>query len=201
MKKPIWKRWWFWAIIVVVVSCIVASSSDSSDEGAKKVEESKIEQTDTNKTDTAKKDTKDKKKDGKGKEEKEEFYVGDKVKLGDYAIKVTKVSHSNGTQYDKPKSGKEYVTVMLSIFNNGDSQVSYNEFDFSLQNSSGQVSDVIFTTIDEDTALNSGELVAGGTVKGSLTFEAPKNDKKLVLRYQPDFWSDKEIQIHLNKKK
>ena len=201
MKKPIWKRGWFWAIIVVVVSCIVASSSDSSDEGAKKVEESKIEQTDTNKTDTAKKDTKDKKKDGKGKEEKEEFYVGDKVKLGDYAIKVTKVSHSNGTQYDKPKSGKEYVTVMLSIFNNGDSQVSYNEFDFSLQNSSGQVSDVIFTTIDEDTALNSGELVAGGTVKGSLTFEAPKNDKKLVLRYQPDFWSDKEIQIHLNKKK
>lgn len=201
MKKPIWKRWWFWAIIVVVVSCIVASSSDSSDEGAKKVEESKIEQTDTNKTDTAKKDTKDKKKDGKGKEEKEEFYVGDKVKLGDYAIKVTKVSHSNGTQYDKPKSGKEYVTVMLSIFNNGDSQVSYNEFDFSLQNSSGQVSDVIFTTIDEDTALNSGELVVGGTVKGSLTFEAPKNDKKLVLRYQPDFWSDKEIQIHLNKKK
>ena len=201
MKKPIWKRWWFWTIIVVVVLCIVASSSDSSDEGAKKVEESKIEQTDTNKTDTAKKDTKDKKKDVKGKEEKEEFYVGDKVKLGDYAIKVTKVSHSNGTQYDKPKSGKEYVTVMLSIFNNGDSQVSYNEFDFSLQNSSGQVSDVIFTTIDEDTALNSGELVAGGTVKGSLTFEAPKNDKKLVLRYQPDFWSDKEIQIHLNKKK
>lgn len=194
MKKPIWKRWWFWTIIVVVVLCIVASSSDSSDEGAKKVEESKIEQTDTNKTDTAK-------KDGKGKEEKEEFYVGDKVKLGDYAIKVTKVSHSNGTQYDKPKSGKEYVTVMLSIFNNGDDQVSYNPYDFSLQNSSGQVSDVTFTMIDEDTALNSGELVAGGTVKGSLTFEAPKNDKKLVLRYQPDFWSDKEIQIHLNKKK
>ena len=114
MKKPIWKRWWFWTIIVVVVLCIVAGSSDSSDEGAKKVEESKIEQTDTNKTDTAKKDTKDKKKDGKGKEEKEEFYVGDKVKLVDYAIKVTKVSHSNGTQYDKPKSGKERALYDVS---------------------------------------------------------------------------------------
>lgn len=201
MKKPIWKRWWFWAIIVVIVFAIVAGSSDSSDEGAKKVEESKVEQTDTNKTDAAKKDTKDKEKDSKEKDDNEEFYVGDKVKLGDYAIKVTKVSYSNGSQYDKPKSGKVFVTVMLTIYNDGDDQVSYNPYDFSLQNSSGQVSDVTFTMIDEDTALNSGELVAGGTVKGSLTFEAPKNDKKLVLRYQPDFWSDKEIQIHLNKEK
>ena len=119
MKKPIWKRWWFWAIIVVVVLCIVASSSDSSDEGAKKIEESKIEQTDTNKTDTAK-GYERRGKDSKGKDENEEFYVGDKVKLGDYAIKVTKVSYSNGSQYDKPKSGKVFVTVMLTIYNDGD---------------------------------------------------------------------------------
>ena len=201
MKKPIWKRWWFWAIIVVVVLCIVASSSDSSDESAKKVEENKVEQVDTNKTKTAKKDAKAEKKDRQKKEEKEKFFVGDKVKLGDYAMKVTKVSYSNGTQYDKPKSGNVYVTVMVAIFNNGDSQISYNPYDFSLQNSNGQVSDITITTIDNNTALNSGELVAGGKVNGSLTFEAPKNDKKLVLRYQPDFWSDKEIQIHLNKKK
>lgn len=199
MKKPIWKRWWFWAIIVVVVLCIAAGSSDSSDEGAKKVEENTIEQTDTSKTETTKKDAKEDKKDSQKKEET--FFVGDKVKLGDYAVKVTKVSYSNGTQYDKPKSGKVFVTVMVSIFNDGDSQVSYNPYDFSLQNSNGQVSDITFTTVDSDTALNAGELVAGGKVKGSLTFEAPKKDKKLVLRYQPNFWSDKEIQIHLNKEK
>ena len=89
----------------------------------------------------------------------------------------------------------------MTIKNNGEEEISYNPYDFTVQNGNGQVNDITFTTVDSDTALNSGKLIAGGSVSGTLAFEVPKGDKNLLLRYQPDFWSDKEIQIHLKKNK
>lgn len=126
-----------------------------------------------------------------------EYNQGDAATLGDGVIKVTKVEKSQGNDWDKPKSGKEFVIITVSIENKGKNKLSYNPYDFKLQNSQGQQESITFTTINSDTSLSSGELVAGGKVSGTIAFETTKGDKDLPLIYSDSIWSSKELKIKL----
>lgn len=192
-KKPLWKKWWFWLIVVIFVG-VIGTSATNNDEPKKK-ENTTQQQEKSNETDT--KETDSKEDDSKT----EEFYIGDEIVMGDYILTVDKTKKSAGTEFDKPKKGNEFLIISVTIKNNGEDEINYNPYDFTVQNGNGQVNDITFTMVDSDTALSSGKLIAGGSVSGTLAFEVPKDDKKLLLRYQPDFWSDKEIQIHLKKNK
>ncbi len=185
-KKPIWKKWWFWLLIVIVIGVIGTSSTNNND--PKKVATTSTQQNKSEEINSKEEE-----------QQEEEFYIGDEIIMGDYILTVDKTENSKGTDYDKPKKGNEFLVISVTIKNNGDDEIYYNPYDFSVQNGNGQVNDITFTSIDSDTALNSGKLIAGGSVSGTLAFEVPKNDNNLLLRYQPDFWSDKEIQIHLIK--
>ena len=132
------------------------------------------------------------------KDEKVECNQGEVGTLGNGAIKVTKVQRSQGSEWDKPKTGKEFVIITVMIENKGDEKLSYNPFDFKLQNSQGQQESMTFTTIDQDTSLSSGELIPGGKVTGTIAFETTKGDKKLALIYNNNVWSSKELKINLN---
>ncbi len=126
-----------------------------------------------------------------------EYNQGDVATLGDSAVKVTKVEKSQGNDWDKPKSGKEFVIITVSIENKGKNKLSYNPYDFKLQNSQGQQESIAFTTTNNDTALSSGELVAGGKVSGTIAFETTKGDKGLSLIYSDSILSSKELKIKL----
>lgn len=76
--------------------------------------------------------------------------------------------------------------------------MSYNPYDFSMQNSQRQITDTAFTTIDSNTSLSSGNLASGGSVSGTITFEQPIDDPNLVLKYTPNLFSSKEIKFNLN---
>jgi hypothetical protein len=126
--------------------------------------------------------------------EVKEFYaVNEDVKLNDAVVKVTKVDKSNGCEFDKPKDGMEFVIVTVSIKNGGKDEISYNPFDFKMQNSKGQITDESFTTVNSSNALNSGNLAGGGEITGTIAFEQPKNDSTLVLKYKGNMFSIKEI--------
>ena len=126
-----------------------------------------------------------------------EYNQGDVATLGDSTVKVTKVEKSQGNDWDKPKSGKEFVIITVSIENKGTGKLSYNPYDFKLQNSQGQQESIAFTTTNNDTALSSGELVAGGKVSGTIAFETTKGDKGLSLIYSDSILSSKELKIKL----
>lgn len=128
---------------------------------------------------------------------KEYYNINEEAVLGDGSITVTKVEKSAGTEYEKPQAGKEYVIVSVNIKNNGSTDLSYNPYDFKLQNSDGQKLDESFYTGNNDTALNSGELAPSGHVSGTIAFEAPKNDSDLTLIYQDNIWSSKTLKIKL----
>jgi hypothetical protein len=169
-KKPIYKKWWFWVIItILIIGIAVAGTSD--------------ENTITPATSSI--------------SEKTEYNQGEEAMLGNGAIIVTKVEKSQGNQFDKPKSGKEFVIVYVTIENKGNSNLSYNPLYFKMQNSQGQQESMTFTTIDKDTALHSGELIPGGKVTGTVTFEQPKGDNGLLLIYSDNIWSSKELKIKL----
>ena len=184
-KKPIYKKWWFWLIAIIVIIGIAGSGEKSSNnqqtaQTTQTTQTSSVAQNEENKV-----------------EEKTEYNQGEEAILGNGAITVTKVEKSNGSQYDKPKAGKEYVIVHLTIENKGEKNLSYNPYYFKMQNSQGQQENETFTIIDQDTSLQSGELVAGGKVSGTIVFEEPKDDTGLTLIYSDSIWSSKELKIKL----
>lgn len=182
-KKPIYKKWWMWLIILLLAFILIGSlGSGEKDKDSNTDSTPQSETTDNNKTD----DTK-------------EFYsVGEEVKSGDNILIINSVEKSNGSEWDKPKDGNEFVIVSVTIKNGGSSEISYNPFDFKMQNSQGQITDQAFTTINNDTSLSSGKLAAGGSVSGSIAFEQPTGDSGLVLKYKSNIFSNKEIQVKLD---
>lgn len=173
-KKSIFKKWWFWVIVVIFIIIIINSNgTKQTSETSTNVKISQIQQ------------------------QKTEYNKGEEAILGNGAITVTNVEKSQGGTYDKPNSGKEFVIVYVTITNKGTSNLSYNPYYFKMQNSNGQQEDITFTSIDQDTSLSSGELIPGGVVSGTLSFEEPINDSKLVLIYNDNVWSSKELKINL----
>ena len=124
--------------------------------------------------------------------EKTEYLLGDIVQLGNRQVQVTEIKKSPGSEFEKPNAGQEYVIVSVNIKNVGNDNASYNPYDFKMQNSLGQITDTVFSTINSDTALSSGELTAGGLVSGTLLFEEPKDDTGLKLLYNPSVLEEYE---------
>lgn len=190
VKKPFYKKWWVWLLAVIIIGSL--ASGGGEDEAAPKKLESKAKATEAAATPEKKKE--EVKKEAP---KKDVFAVGEAVQLGKNVLTVTKVEKSNGTEFDTPQQGKEYVIVTVQIQNAGDQNISYNPFDFKMANSQGQIQDMGFTTVDTDTHLQSGELAPGGSVSGTIAFEEPVGDTGLQLQYTPSFWSDKTIKVNL----
>lgn len=191
----IFKKWWFWLIAVIVVIALAGGGEEEEtatnvDEAARTSASAEIEDTAGESSDSAKEEE-------QAPPVKEEFAVGEKVQLGGNVLTVTEAERSAGGEFDKPKDGHEYVVVTVVIENAGDENISYNPFDFKMSNSQGQILDQAFTTIDTNTALQSGELAPGGKVTGTIAFEQPAGDPSLQLQYTPSFWSDKTIKVNL----
>jgi len=134
---------------------------------------------------------------GCGSEEpvKTSFKKGETATFDDVSYTVTKVKRSEGNDWDNPAKGKVYIIVSLKIQNKSEETISYNTFDWKMENSKGQLDNETFSTINSDSALNSGELKPGGTKKGTLIFEESKKDKKLKLHYYGSMF-DEESQFH-----
>lgn len=178
-RKPIYKKWWFWVIIIIIIVGIGGAGANNQNTSTTTTTQTSSETVQS--------------------EEKTEYNQGEQAILGSGAITVTNVIRSQGEQYSKPKEGKEYVIVNLKIENKGNDNLSYNPYYFKMQNSQGQQENYTITMgVNDDTQLNSGELIPGGSVEGTLVFEEPKGDTGLVLIYNDNLWSSKELKIKLN---
>lgn len=161
--------------------------------------EQKSKSNEGTKTEDNQKDSENETKTEEKKEETKEFYaIGEEVKLDNNKLVVNSVEKSAGGEFDKPQDGNEFVIVNVTISNDGDSEISYNPYNFEMQNSQGQIKDQAFTTVNTDTALHDGKLAAGGTVSGTIAFEQPVGDTNLVLKYKADMFNNKEIKVKLN---
>lgn len=114
------------------------------------------------------------KEEAKDSEKEEVYKINDVVQLKNSKLMVTSVTAHDGIQYMKPKEGKKYVTVMISIDNTSEKEINYNPLNFSIQNSLGQIESM--TLYQDDQALSSGKLAPGGHVEGSVTFEEPQEE-------------------------
>ncbi len=119
------------------------------------------------------------------------FKVGQVVEMKDYQLTVNSVKKAASKGYTTPmKKGNEFVFVNVTIVNKSDKEVSYNPYDFKIQDSTGNQTNTTFASTDDE--LHSGSLAAGGKVTGTLSFEAPKGDAQLSVIYQPNMWLDNQ---------
>ncbi|MBQ2775230.1 MAG: DUF2116 family Zn-ribbon domain-containing protein [Clostridia bacterium] len=161
-KKKKSKKWLIIVIIAVVLVIIIGAIGSSGDEPTSSGSSSVSNQVEN---------------------ENKVFGVNEAVTYKNIEMTVTDIKKSNGTEFDSPKSGMEYVIVTVKYKNNSSSTVSYNPYDFKMKNSKGQIVDHTFTTVDNDTSLLSGELAPGGEISGTVVFEQPINDSDLILQY------------------
>jgi len=123
--------------------------------------------------------------------------VGDVTKLGDREFVVNSVRRSGAFNYNTPKVGKEYVIINVTIRNLGKDEISYNPYDFKIQDANGAQESETFAALDD--SLNSGTLAPGGKVTGSMPFQVPVGDKALLI-FQPSFWSSQRVVVDLGTK-
>ncbi|MEM5647791.1 DUF4352 domain-containing protein [Bacillus cereus] len=86
--------------------------------------------------------------------------------------------------------------VSVNIYNGGKEDISYSMLDFEMRNGQGNITRPTLSTINQNTALNSGQLAPNGQVTGTIVFEQPIGEK-LKLQFTPNFWSKKKIIINL----
>ncbi|TYU99885.1 DUF4352 domain-containing protein [Listeria monocytogenes] len=125
------------------------------------------------------------------------YKIGDKFKYNGMQLKVNKVKYSDGTEYNTPEAGYEYVIVNVTITNNSGETEGYDAFDFQLRDNgkSGNL-DVIFLD-DAIDALHSGTLLDGESVTGDMVGKAKKDTKSLGIAYKPAILNGKSVDIKL----
>jgi len=172
MKKCIFKKWQFALMLALILSMTFSfvGCLDNKDKA------------------TSVKNDDDNYKEGKESddEEKTEFEQGETVKLKDVEYTVesaAKKKYDNRDKYSTAQKGSEYVIFKIKIVNKSEERVTYNPFYFRLENSKGQEKKPKYLPSDKDTRLDHGELTKNGSIEGTMTFEAPKNDKGLKLNY------------------
>lgn len=130
-------------------------------------------------------------------EQQKEYKVADVVKLGEREFVVNSVRRSGAFNYNTPDAGKEYVIVNVTIRNLGKDEVSYNPYDFKMQDTNGAQESTAFATLDD--SLNSGTLAPNGKVTGSMPFEVPEGTNAKLI-FQPSFWDSQRVVVDLGDK-
>jgi len=82
--------------------------------------------------------------------------------------------------------GRDRLVITVKIENRDVKANSYGPFDWKIQTQSGQVLDASIS-IDDD-ALHSGDLVLGGTVTGTVTFDVPVGENYVI--WKPGYFTD-----------
>lgn len=103
------------------------------------------------------------------------FKVGDVVRKGTLeATVLSSAPFTSTNQFVKPAAGNKFVAVELQVKNTGTKSAALSSLlQFKLRDSSNAQYDVAFT-IGKDPKFPEGELSAGTTNRGFVTFEVPQ---------------------------
>lgn len=190
--RPPFKRVWFWVTIAIsFVLCIVGFAlmisaaigavddiPQQTPSGFTTVDDYDDEDEDDEDSDN------DWYYDDEDEDEVPVYKIGETAEVGDLDIVVTSINRnfSTGNRFDTPDDGMEYVKVNLTLSNSSRKKtVDYSPLDFELENGDGDIHN--YATSLQDDHLGRGSLAAGGKKTGSLVFEVPAKDTRLILHY------------------
>lgn len=115
-----------------------------------------------------------------------EVVPGEMATIDGVKMAVTSADYKQSLdEFTTAESGKTYLVINVALENTDTTTHSYNEFDFRIQTVSGQVLDPDVSSATSP--LNSGDIVAGGKVSGSVVFLVPqeKGDQYVIWKPNP----------------
>ena len=132
-----------------------------------------------------------------------EFKVGEAAILDGVEYKVNSVSYNPGNSTFTPNAGNQYVIVNVTITNKSKDSIDYNPYDFKIDDNGNQT-DLSEMVLDDSgnnvvtDPLNSGTLVTGGSVTGSMIGQAKLGDKYKLIYKSNMFDENSKITFDLN---
>lgn len=144
--------------------------------------------------------SKDKSNDDSEKEDEKVFSVGDLISYDEKYISITNVqrNYKSENSFNKPRDGKEYLRLHISLQNKSKSNMNIYSSDFKVRDGNGVIHSSSYLSDDDHFGVwSDSELAPNGKISGTLTFEIPKGDKNVVVQYNPSFWSNKGVEIKI----
>jgi hypothetical protein len=122
--------------------------------------------------------------------------VGEPAELDDQTLTVTEVDRnfSPNNRFSKAERGSEYLRVYVTLTNTSNRDISYNPFDFEVQDSNGVQKNQSYVS-EVPYKFESGSLAPKGKVEGNLVFEVPQNDNNLKLIYTSNMFSGDTVTV------
>lgn len=126
------------------------------------------------------------------------YAVGQPIQIGDVVMTVNSSQEfTPDNEFEKPNSGRIYYSVNLTLENKGSTPVSYNAYDYKIEDADGVQTDQAFVTSVEN-AMSSGSLAPGGKLNGvNVVYEVPVEKKELKFIAEPSPWSNKQVKVKL----
>ena len=195
-KKPVWKRWWFIVIVVVVVlgaigslgdrgsSSVVSKPTETAVEGVHQSQQSDQAQTPESTEAAAPADAEPAVSFPGQRKDDTVVNAGEAATIRDVTVTATPLVAGDSTLGPT-------VCSSVTLTNGSSSTVSFNLFDWSLQQPSGTIINSGF--LGSSDILHSGDIVPGGMASGDVCFDAdPSVSGQYILLYEPMvIWSNK----------
>lgn len=191
-KKPIFKRWWFWVIIAIVVIGAIGSMGE---EDTPNVADKSGEVVESNVSKSNDEEQKQESEPVTKPEVPEFFKVGETVETKKIKAVISEVEKLNGSDFNRPADGNEFVLLHLTIENISDSEISVS----SMLSFNSYVDDVTVNEslaaqiAKEGTSTVDGTIAAGKKLKGVLAYEVSKDWEEIEVHFTPDVWDNTAI--------
>lgn len=121
--------------------------------------------------------------------------IGETVTIDNWDAVVNSAKISTGGQFDTPQhSGDVFLEISVSVTNNtGKAQTFSSLLSFTLKDSSGQKYDE--TIVTDAPSTPDGNVAAGGKLKGTISYEVPKDTKSFELDFSPDPFGSTDVAV------
>ncbi|MBI3969098.1 MAG: DUF4352 domain-containing protein [Chloroflexi bacterium] len=121
---------------------------------------------------------------------------GERVETAGMAVTVNGARKTSQLgQFLAPAAGKTYLVVEVTIETIARDRASHHPRHFTLRDRHGF--EYLPTQIGDRQELSAGDLAAGETTRGTVTFEVPSVATGLVLSYEPFAFADGEASVRI----
>lgn len=192
-----------WIVLAVVLVIIIGAVAGGGSDKPKKVADtgSDTTKTETKEAASEKDDTSDQADSEETKTEKDTFGIGEVAEMNDVQVTMVNYTESEGSEYNKPSEGNEFVLVEFEIANNSDSEMTVSSLasfeayadDYALNYSLNAAVD------NQDANQLDGTIAAGKKMNGVIGYEVPKDWKNLEIHFTDNVWSSNKFKFEITR--
>lgn len=197
-----------WILILVVVFILFGAAS-TGEKKPKKVEPEKVESTEENgkeekrkgKNNSDQKTAEETETQPEETEEKSTFGIGETAELNDIQVTMLDYYESQGSEYNKPTEGYEFVMAEFEIANNSDKELHVS----SVMSFEGYADDYALNysfsaALAKDGANQlDGTVAPGKKMNGVIGYEVPVDWKNLEIHFTDNVWSSSKFKFEIDR--